>query len=91
MIRKLLTVAYAVALAAVATRAYREKKAHGLYYGVPFDFRLPTVDRIKARMWNPDDTRVITPTVFGVGWTINLYRAGRDMGFIEGDADGTRV
>jgi uncharacterized membrane protein len=25
-------------------------------------------------MWNPDEDRVISPRVFGVGWTVNLGR-----------------
>jgi len=45
---------------------------HGSILGVPYDFRMPTPGRIKERMWNPDDPRVITPRVFGAGWTVNL-------------------
>ncbi len=91
MVGKLIKIAYAIALAAIAVQAYREKKSHGRYYGVPFDFRLPTVGRVRARMWNPDDRRVITPTIFGVGWTLNLYQAGRDMGFIEDEGEEAKV
>lgn len=39
---------------------------------VPYDFRVPTLDRIMSRLWNPDDPRIIMPTVFGVGWTVNF-------------------
>lgn len=45
---------------------------YGKILGVPYDFRVPTPARIKERMWNPDDPRVITPRVFGAGWTVNL-------------------
>lgn len=45
---------------------------HGKMLGVPYDFRRPTLARIRERMWNPDDPRVVTPRVFGVGWTLNL-------------------
>lgn len=45
---------------------------HGALGGfVPYDFRMPTVERIKNTFWNPDGP-VITNRVFGVGWTINL-------------------
>jgi NhaP-type Na+/H+ or K+/H+ antiporter len=44
----------------------------GKILGVPYDFRFPTPARIKERMWNLDDPRVITPRVFGAGWTINF-------------------
>ncbi len=39
---------------------------------VPYDFRPPTYQRFKDALWNPNDPRVIVPTVFGVGWTINF-------------------
>ena len=40
---------------------------------VPYDFRVPTVDRVKQRLWNPEG-RVIGPRIFGVGWTVNWGR-----------------
>lgn len=45
---------------------------YGKILGVPYDFRIPTPSRIKERMWNPEDPRVITPRVYGAGWTINF-------------------
>ena len=39
---------------------------------VPYDLRVPTMERAKSRLWNPDDDRILMPTVFGVGWTINV-------------------
>jgi Family of unknown function (DUF5808) len=47
---------------------------HGSIIGVPYDFRRPTLQRFKERVWNPNDNRIFTPHVFGVGWTLNLYR-----------------
>ncbi|HUX05571.1 MAG TPA: DUF5808 domain-containing protein [Acidimicrobiales bacterium] len=41
--------------------------------GVPYDLRRPTLAKTRSRYWNPDDPRLLTPKVFGVGWTINLY------------------
>ncbi len=49
----------------------------GKAMGVPYDFRMPTLERIKERMWNPDDERIIVPRVFGVGWTLNLAQLKR--------------
>ena len=40
--------------------------------GIPYDLRRPTLARIRERMWNPGDPRVIVPRVFGAGWTFNL-------------------
>lgn len=40
----------------------------------PYDLRVPTIERFRERWWNPDDQRIFTPKVFGVGWEINLYQ-----------------
>ena len=39
---------------------------------VPYDFRIPTLDDIKAAYWNPDSDRLFTDRVLGVGWGINF-------------------
>ena len=44
---------------------------------VPYDLRRPTLARVRARWWNPDDERVLTPHVFGVGWSVNLAQIRR--------------
>ena len=44
---------------------------------VPYDFRMPTLERARSRWWNTDDDRLFVPQVFGVGWTINLARLVR--------------
>lgn len=44
---------------------------------VPYDLRPPTPGRVRQRLWNPADHRIFVPTVFGVGWTINLGRLFR--------------
>jgi uncharacterized protein DUF5808 len=45
----------------------------GHFAGIPYDWRKPTRDRIKSRMWNGGDTRLFTPRVFGWGYDVNLY------------------
>ena len=40
---------------------------------IPYDFRLPTIDRLRESYWNPYTSRIITPEVFGIGWAINFY------------------
>lgn len=51
-----------------------ERRWHGTVAGfIPYDFRLPTIERIKEAYWNPYESRIFTPEVFGVGWAINLY------------------
>jgi hypothetical protein len=39
---------------------------------VPYDFRRPTLDRFRERVWNPQGEHLIGPRVFGVGWTVNV-------------------
>ena len=68
---------------AAVVHAYRTRQSHGTYYNVPFDFRFPTVARAKQRLWNPRDHRIFTPSVFGVGWSVNFHEAGRRLGLIE--------
>jgi hypothetical protein len=40
---------------------------------VPYDFRIPTSARLKETFWNEYDSRIVMPSVFGVGWTINFF------------------
>lgn len=44
----------------------------GQFLGIPYDFRRPTLSRIKARFWNPADDRLLTPMAFGWGYAVNL-------------------
>jgi hypothetical protein len=51
---------------------------NGMVAGVvPYDFRPPTFERLKAALWSPEDERLITPHPWGVGWTINVGRLVR--------------
>jgi Family of unknown function (DUF5808) len=52
-----------------------ERTWHGRVLGVPYDFRVPTAARIRQAYWNPEDPRLFTERVVGVGWAVNLYRA----------------
>jgi hypothetical protein len=71
--------AFAVAAAAVAEQLRRpaeDRTWEGTVGGiVPYDFRMPTIERARSRWWNPDEPRLFVPQVFGVGWTINAARA----------------
>src|ERR1700680_2050784 len=40
---------------------------------IPYDFRPPTVQRLRATFWNKDTSQILVPQAFGIGWTINLY------------------
>ena len=70
---KLLAAVLAIAAVIKELRLPKEKRTwHGALGGfVPYDFRMPTFNKIKTTFWNPDGTIVVN-RVFGVGWTINL-------------------
>ncbi|MGH2821265.1 MAG: DUF5808 domain-containing protein [Actinomycetota bacterium] len=55
-----------------------EREWNGRVAGfVPYDFRVPTVERIRERLWEPQQKRLVAPQVFGVGWSMNLGRVAR--------------
>ena len=74
-------VAFGLVLAALIDQLRRdpeERTWEGSVAGVvPYDFRMPTLERARSRWWNTDDDRLFVPQVFGVGWTINLARLAR--------------
>jgi hypothetical protein len=47
---------------------------HGRIFGVPYDFRMPTWQRIRDAYWNPGDDRLFTDRVVGLGWAINFAK-----------------
>jgi uncharacterized membrane protein len=46
---------------------------HGTLFNIPYDFRWPTIKRLREAFWNKDTARVLVPHAFGMGWTINFY------------------
>ena len=86
-IRMLQVTAFTLTLAAVCQELEKpkeERKWHGKIGSViPYDFRLPTIERLKESYWNPYERRVFTPEVFGVGWAINFYTLLENLGVIS--------
>lgn len=54
-------------------RPPEERTWHGSVAGFPYDFRIPTLEKLRNTFWNPNDSRLLVPHAFGVGWTINFY------------------
>ena len=46
---------------------------------VPYDFRIPTLDRLREAYWAPDSDQVFSERVFGVGWAVNIPVAARKL------------
>lgn len=55
-------------------RLPKEKRTwQGVVLGrIPYDLRPPSLARMKTVVWNPENPRIVVPTAFGVGWTVNL-------------------
>jgi hypothetical protein len=65
------------ALAAAVVKEMRtppnERQWHGALFGViPYDLRPPTPERVRTTLWDRSNPSVLVPTLFGVGWTVNL-------------------
>jgi len=79
--------AFTLALVAISQELEKpkdERKWHGNVAGfVPYDFRRPTCDRFMKSYWNPDDSRILTRPLFGVGWGINLHALRENLRFVK--------
>jgi hypothetical protein len=75
-----------IAIAAIAIieelrKPAEDREWHGRVGGVvPYEFRPPSVNRLRDAWWNPEDPRLIGDTAFGVGWTVNLARVRELVG-----------
>ena len=57
-----------------------ERTWHGRVAGVvPYDFRVPDLQRLRNAYWNPDSDVLFTEQVVGVGWSVNLPVAMRKL------------
>lgn len=55
----------------------------GTFWGMPYDWRKPTLARFKSTMWNPATDRIMVPKDFGWGYSINLHALGRRLRLIR--------
>ena len=76
---RLVTMGLTVAAVVKELRTPQDERTwHGEVAGfVPYDFRVPTVERIRERVWDPEGDHIVSPHVFGVGWTLNVGRIVR--------------
>jgi Family of unknown function (DUF5808) len=77
LVRLVAAAAGALAGAAVAKELNKptdQRDWHGDVAGVPYDFRPPTVEKLRRSTWDPDNPDLFVPHAFGVGWSINLAR-----------------
>jgi len=77
-LKRAVRVLWLTILGAAIADAFRNDRPHGELFGfVPYDFRVPTIERARSRTWNPGLPRIMTPVTFGVGWSVNLGRVAR--------------
>ncbi|MBX9244122.1 hypothetical protein ICW40_04785 [Actinotalea ferrariae] len=72
---RLVTLALAVIAVVRELRLPADQRTwHGVVAGVvPYDFRRPTMARLRAANWDPEG-RLVGPRAIGVGWTVNTGR-----------------
>ncbi len=80
---KLKTAIFLFTVATVAC-SIRSKKSHGRFLGVPFDWRVPSLNKVRQKLWNPTDDRLFTPTTFGIGWVPNAHQLLQRLGYLGG-------
>jgi hypothetical protein len=52
---------------------HQPPRPQGRFLGLPYDWRRPTGQRLRQRLWNPDTPRLLVPKAVGWGLGVNLY------------------
>jgi hypothetical protein len=75
-LRTLAEVAVIALSVAAVVRELRRPRAQRTWQGrvarVPYDFRAPSLTRLRHGVWQPTSSDVVVPKSFGLGWTVNL-------------------
>ena len=69
----LLVILVGIAILEQLRRSPEERTWQGSIMGIPYDFRRPTPERLRATFWNENTPQILVPQAFGMGWTINFY------------------
>jgi hypothetical protein len=81
IIRTALLGAIVAAVWSELRKAPEDRTWHGKLLGVvPYDFRLPSVERLRQAYWNPRSPKLFTDRPVGVGWAVNVPTALRRLG-----------
>jgi hypothetical protein len=80
LVRLLAWIALGAALYQELRKPPEERTWHGRVAGsIPYDFRVPTVEKFREAYWDPDTDRVFSDRVIGVGWAVNIPVAMRKL------------
>lgn len=77
--RLVLAVIGVVAVVQELRKPPEERTWHGKVADlVPYDFRMPSVERLRATYWNPDGP-IVSGKFWGVGWSPNFGAIKRQL------------
>lgn len=80
LVRTAIWLAFFGALYQELKKPAEERTWHGKVAGVvPYDFRVPDLQRIRQAYWDPDSDVLFTEKVIGVGWSVNVPVAIRKL------------
>jgi hypothetical protein len=83
LIRLLAWIAFGAAIYQELKKPPELRTWHGKVAGsVPYDFRVPTLERFRDAYWDPETDRVFSDKVIGVGWAVNIPVAARKLSAI---------
>lgn len=81
LIRTAVIGAVAAAIWVEMRKPPEQRTWNGRLLGVlPYDFRLPTLERIRQAYWNPRSPKLFTDRPVGVGWSVNIPTVLRRLG-----------
>jgi hypothetical protein len=88
--RLVLAVIGVVAIIQELRKPAEERTWHGKVADfVPYDFRFPTIQRVRATYWNPEGP-ILSGKPFGVGWAPNFGVIARWFGESESSTTATQ-
>ena len=89
LVRTAVWLAFFAALYQELKKPAAERTWHGKVAGVvPYDLRLPTIERVREAYWDPESDVLFTENVVGVGWSVNLPVAMRKLSEIASQYSG---
>jgi hypothetical protein len=72
------------ALATELSKDPDKREWNGELAGIfPYDFRVPSVEKVRRTFWDTDSDRLLKPKVFGVGWSVNFGALARFFGVLD--------
>jgi hypothetical protein len=55
---------------------------------MPYDWRRPTLERLRREVWDPKERRLLVPKAFGWGYGLNVAELARRVGLRRDEPQG---